>query len=251
MRLSVCMCTYNGARFLREQLESILMQLGPQDELIVVDDGSRDSTVAVLQSLGDSRLRLYRNERNLGPARSFERALALAQGDRVFLADQDDVWLPGKVPAMVDALNEADLAVSDCRVVDEALNELHPSFFARQRSGPGLLRNLARNTYLGCCIALRRELLQVALPFPARLPMHDWWLGLVAEAFGRVVFVAQPLVLYRRHGANASTAAQASTAAWTTRLRWRARLLWALLARKAGGAGRLGPGAASRSGGIT
>lgn len=251
MRLSVCMCTYNGARFLREQLESILMQLGPQDELIVVDDGSRDSTVAVLQSLGDSRLRLYRNERNLGPVRSFERALALAQGDRVFLADQDDVWLPGKVPAMVDALNEADLAVSDCRVVDEALNELHPSFFARQRSGPGLLRNLARNTYLGCCIALRRELLQVALPFPARLPMHDWWLGLVAEAFGRVVFVAQPLVLYRRHGANASTAAQASTAAWTTRLRWRARLLWALLARKAGGAGRLGPGAASRSGGIT
>jgi glycosyltransferase involved in cell wall biosynthesis len=234
MRLSVCMCTYNGARYLREQVESILPQLGPQDELIVVDDGSSDDTVALLQSLGDSRVQLHRNERNLGPIRSFERALRLAGGDIVFLADQDDVWLPGKAQAMVAALDRADLAVSDCRVVDESLHELHPSFFARQGSGPGLLRNLARNTYLGCCIALRRELLQFALPFPARLPMHDWWLGLVGEAFGRVVFVAQALVLYRRHSANASTAAQASTAAWTTRIRWRACLSWALLARKFG-----------------
>jgi glycosyltransferase involved in cell wall biosynthesis len=232
------MSTYNGSRYLREQVESILLQLGPMDELVVVDDGSSDDSVAVLQRLGDERIRLHCNDRNLGPIRSFERALGLAKGEIVFLADQDDVWLTGKVQAMVAALDGAELVVSDCHVVDQALGELHPSFFARQRSGPGLLRNLARNSFLGCCMALRRELLQFALPFPARVPMHDWWLGLIGQAFGRVVFLAQPLMLYRRHGANTSTAGQASTASWSTRIRWRLWLVSALAARKVRGIGR-------------
>jgi glycosyltransferase involved in cell wall biosynthesis len=249
MPVSVCMSTYNGSRYLREQVESILLQLGPMDELVVVDDGSRDDSVAMLQALGDMRIRIHCNERNWGPIRSFERALGLAKGEIVFLADQDDVWLPGKVQAMSAALDGAELVVSDCRVVDQALCELHPSFFARQRSGPGLLRNLARNSFLGCCMALRRELLQFALPFPARVPMHDWWLGLVGQAFGRVVFLPQPLLLYRRHGANASTAAQASTASWSTRIRWRLRLVSALAARKARAPGGPLAADAARSGG--
>jgi glycosyltransferase involved in cell wall biosynthesis len=218
------------------------------DELVIVDDGSSDDSIAVLQGLGDIRIRLHLNERNLGLIRTFERALGLAKGEIVFLADQDDVWLPGRVQAMSAALDGADLVVSDCRVVDHALGELHPSFFARQRSGPGLMRNLVRNSFLGCCMALRRELLEFALPFPARLPMHDWWLGLVGQAFGRVVFLPQPLLLYRRHGSNSSTAAQASTASWPTRIRWRLRLLSALAARKAGGTGKLLAAYSSRSG---
>jgi len=242
------MATCNGARYLREQVDSILLQLGPADELVVVDDGSRDDSVAMLLALGHKRIRLHCNDRNLGPIRSFERALGLANGEVVFLADQDDVWLPGKGKAMLAALDDAELVISDCRVVDESLGELHPSFFARQRSGPGLLRNLARNSYLGCCMALRRELLRFALPFPARVPMHDWWLGLVGQAFGRVVFLAQPLLLYRRHGANASTTARASTAPWSTRIRWRLRLAWALVARMARDAGRSAAADATRSG---
>jgi glycosyltransferase involved in cell wall biosynthesis len=232
MRVSVCMATYNGARYLPQQLDSILAQLGPTDELVVVDDASTDETVALLHARGDARIAVHSNERNLGLIATFERALRLAQGEIVFLADQDDVWLPGKVKAMADALQQADLVVSDCRVADQSLNELHPSFFRQRGSGPGLLRNLARNSYLGCCIALRRELLHVALPFPPQVPMHDWWLGLVGESFGRVRFLRQPLLLYRRHGGNASTTAERSTAGWTKRLRWRARLAAALIARR-------------------
>lgn len=232
MCLSVCMATYNGAKFLPQQVGSILAQLGPADELVVVDDASTDSTVAILSALQDPRIEVIANERNLGLIATFERALRHAGGDVVFLSDQDDVWLPGKVAAMTAALREADLVVSDCRVVDESLNELAPSFFALRRSGPGLTRNLLRNSYLGCCLALRRDLLEVALPFPPSLPMHDWWLGLIGESFGRVAFVAEPLLLYRRHGRNASTTAQRSTAGWMTRLRWRARIGLALLSRR-------------------
>ena len=87
-------------------------------------------------------------------------------------------------------------------------------------------------------MAMRRELLQFALPFPARVPMHDWWLGLVGQTFCRVVFLDQPLLLYRRHGTNASTAAGASTASWSMRIRWRLRLVSALMRRKARGAAR-------------
>jgi glycosyltransferase involved in cell wall biosynthesis len=231
--ISVCVPTYNGAPYVAEQLRSILAS--PRvGEVIVSDDGSTDATREVVRALGDPRLRLVDGPRR-GLVRNVEHLLALAAGEIVFLADQDDVWLPGKVETMLERLGDADLAVSDCRVVDAALHELHPSFFALRRSGPGLLRNLARNSYLGCCMALRRPLLERALPFPHGVPMHDWWLGLVAQAFGRVVFIDEPLVLYRRHGANASSTAEASRAGWATRLRWRATLAAALLQRWLGG----------------
>lgn len=231
IRASVCMATYNGERYLKEQVDSIVRQLGPDDELVVVDDASHDGTVQLLRTWDDPRLKLHANEHNLGLIRTFERALQLARGEFIFLADQDDVWLPGKMQTMTAALRDADLVVSDCRVVDQSLNELAPSFIARRKSAPGLWRNLLRNSYLGCCMALRREMLQLALPFPARAPMHDWWLGLVAESFGRTAFLPQPLLLYRRHGSNASTTAQPSTASWHTRLAWRALLVRALIAR--------------------
>jgi glycosyltransferase involved in cell wall biosynthesis len=234
MRRSVCLCTFNGERFVLEQVASILEQLGAEDELIVVDDASTDGTVALLEALGDARVHLTRSQDNHGPVRSFERALAQARGDLVFLSDQDDVWLAGKVSSLSAALAHAHLVVSDCRVVDAALRELHPSFFAQQRSGPGVWRNLVRNSYLGCCMALRREVLDVALPFPPRVPMHDWWLGLVAQSFGHVTFVPETLSLYRRHGGNASTAAQRSTASWRTRIEWRARIAAALAMRRFG-----------------
>ena len=229
--LSVCMATFNGERHVGEQLRSILSQLAPDDELIVVDDASVDRTVERVQAMGDARIQLHRNGRNQGIVPSFERALSLAQGEFVFLADQDDLWLPGKVDAMSAVLRAgADLVVSDCRVVDGALQPLRPSFFAIRRSGPGLWRNLARNSYLGCCMALRRDLLQSALPFPPHLPMHDWWLGLVGEVYGRTAFVGEPLLLYRRHRENASTTAERSTASIARRLRWRLQLASELLA---------------------
>lgn len=228
--ISVCLAARNGERFIEAQILSILRS-ERVSELIVSDDGSTDSTCSIVERIGDPRIRLLKGPRS-GVARNFEFLLERSRGEIVFLSDQDDVWLPGKVDVMTEALQRAELVVCDCRVVDEMLQEVQPSFFALRRSGPGLLRNLVRNSYLGCCMAFRRSLLQKALPFPGAVPMHDWWLGLVAERFGSVAFVREPLVLYRRHGSNLTPTAERSTATSLQRLRWRAALAAALLARR-------------------
>lgn len=228
--ISVCMATYNGARHVRAQLQSILPQLSGDDELIVSDDGSTDATREVVHGIGDARIVLTEGPR-AGVVRNFEHALKRARGDVIFLCDQDDIWLPRKVQRVMQALDEADLVVTDCRVVDDSLNELHPSFFRFNGSRPGLLRNLAKNGYLGCCMAMRRTVLEAALPFPEGIAMHDWWIGLVAERTGRVRFLDEILSLYRRHGNNASPAATRSTVPLATRLRWRMDMARHLLAR--------------------
>lgn len=229
--ISVCLATCNGGDYIAAQLKSILDQLAAQDEVVICDDQSVDTTYAIVASFADTRVRWYANPHRLGVTANFERALNLAAHPLIFLADQDDIWLPGRVEKLAAALQQADLVVSDCAVVNADLQVLAPSFFAARRSGPGLLRNLARNSYLGCCMALRRELLARALPFPAKVPMHDWWLGLVAERWGSSLFLPQPLLLYRRHGRNASPTAERSDAGIRQRLAWRWTLIAALFAR--------------------
>jgi glycosyltransferase involved in cell wall biosynthesis len=227
--ISVCVATCNGETYIAEQLASILAS--PRvDEVLVSDDGSRDGTRDVVRQFGDPRLRLIEGPR-AGLVRNFEHLLGQARGDQIFLADQDDVWLPGKVDRVAEALCHADLVLTDCQVVDGSLKVLEPSFFALRGSRPGLLRNLGRNSYLGCCMALHRRLLGYALPFPQHLPMHDWWLGLVAEAFGTVRFVPTPLVMYRRHGGNASSTSTRSTTPLSRQLAWRARIAGELAQR--------------------
>jgi glycosyltransferase involved in cell wall biosynthesis len=210
--ISICLATYNGSVYVGEQLRSVLAQLGPDDEVVVADDGSTDDTLAVIARLGDSRLRLLDGGGRLGVVKNFERALCAARGDTIFLCDQDDVWLPGKVERCLAALADCPLVVTDCAVVDGELRPVAPSFFRLRHSRPGILHNLWKNSYLGCCMAFRRELLQIALPFPNRIPMHDMWLGMIAETHGGTCFVAEPLLMYRRHGGNASDTAGRSTA---------------------------------------
>lgn len=232
------MATYNGAAFIEAQLRSILAS--PRiDEVVVSDDGSSDATLARIAALNDARVRVVAGPR-AGLIRNFENALSKARGDIVFLSDQDDVWLPQKVEVVLEALIDADLVVTDCRVVDGDLHVVVPSFFRAHGSRPGFARNLLRNGYLGCCMAFRRSVLERALPFPPTLPMHDWWIGLVAERSVRVCFLDTPLTLYRRHDANASSASGRSHASLRTKLRWRLSLLHALAAR-----GLLWPGASA------
>jgi hypothetical protein len=121
--------------------------------------------------------------------------------------------------------------VSDCKVVNSHGEVIEASFFALRHSGPGFIKNLTRNSFLGCCMAFRRSVLEAALPFPQPLPMHDWWLGLVASMTGRVAFVDSPLTLYRRHGGNASQTAGKSSATTLTQIAWRVSLLWNLFKR--------------------
>ena len=229
--LSVCIATYNGSLFINAQLQSILAQLSADDEVIISDDGSIDDTIQSINALADPRIKWAGCGGRLGVVKNFERALAAAQGDVIFLSDQDDIWLPGKVTACRQALQTHLLVVTDCCIVDADLTETQPSFFKLRNSGPGIRHNLIRNSYLGCCMAFRRELLTYALPIPARAPMHDMWLGMVAETCGTVCFLPIPYILYRRHSQNASATAGKSEFSLYKKLNYRLVLAGLLLRR--------------------
>ena len=223
-RYSVCIATYNGGRFIKQQLLSILPQLGEHDEIIITDDSSTDNTVTLIQELGDPRIKIYPGQRFGNPTYNFEKCLSKARGEIVFLADQDDIWLHDKVAVVERAFDDGDccIVVSDAVVVDEGLRTLHDSFHSERNSGPGLLKNLVKNSYLGCTMAVRRSVLEKALPFPRNIPMHDIWLGLVGEVFCRPVFIDNKLVLYRRHEHTVTTGRRATV---VRMLAWRFSLI--------------------------
>jgi glycosyltransferase involved in cell wall biosynthesis len=229
-QVSVALATYNGTRWLLPQLRSIAGQLLPSDEIVVVDDGSTDGTVSLIESQHDPRIRLLRNPANAGVRASFERALAACRGEFIFLADQDDVWLPGKRDALVAALQAgAVLAISDATVIDGEGREIEPSFMARRGGFRGsFAATLVKNRYLGCAMAFRRNLLDEVLPIPPSVPMHDMWIGALAALRGRVAYVERPLMQYRRHGGNVSPERRAGLAQM---LAWRWRLLSGVIAR--------------------
>jgi len=202
--ISVCMATYNGIPYIKKQVNSILSQLGEDDELIVSDDGSVDNTRKMLLSLQDSRVKLFSNSPNNGVVSNFENALLHAAGDIIFLSDQDDIWRNDKAIMISEKLLTNIMVVSDCAIINENDDILYESYFKRRKSRSGIIKNLYKNSYLGCCIAFRRELLTYALPFPTGIHMHDWWLGLIAEMIGTVHFLPEPLVFYRQHQNNYS-----------------------------------------------
>ena len=207
--ISVCIATYNGERFIGEQLLSILPQLGEDDEVIVSDDGSTDSTLSIVRSIGDKRVRIVgksvHSKGDNGPTANFENALRYAKGDYIFLADQDDVWTNDKVQVMTEALQGSCCAVSDAAVTDSQLNITWQSFYQMMKVRSGKLYNLfIHNGYTGCCMAFRRCVLDKALPFPKGIPMHDIWIGNVAAFFYDMTFIANRLLYFRRHESAAS-----------------------------------------------
>lgn len=226
------MAVYNGEKFLLEQIESVLSQLNHNDELLIFDDLSTDATVSIVHEFkADVRIVLAENQSKLGVVKNFEKALLAAKGEVIFLCDQDDVWLPNKVAECLVALKENILVVTDCKVVDQDLNELSASFFQLRSSGAGILKNIWKNTYLGCCIAFRRELLNISLPIPANVPMHDMWLGLLAETQGSVLFLPQKLSLYRRHEMAVSPTAGKSNLSFLKKMSVRIHLVICILNR--------------------
>jgi glycosyltransferase involved in cell wall biosynthesis len=230
--VSVCMATRNGGTFIREQLESILPQLMPEDEIVISDDCSSDSTLTVIRSFQDSRIRLLESGSEKGITRNFEASLNASKGDFIFLADQDDVWLPEKLSKMKQALLNHDLVMSDCHLVDDNLQLQRESFYDLNKSGKGLFKNLFKNSYMGCCMAFTKRLKERALPFPVDIPMHDYWVGLVAEVYFSVYFMPEPLVLHRRHDSNASTSGNASQYSINEKLAQRFRMIKNLFIHK-------------------
>lgn len=217
--LLIMMATYNGGKFIEEQLASLRSQSYTNWRLWVRDDGSNDGTVEIIRrfSAQEERVRLLEPDGiRKGAGGSFSSLLArfsLESGYLMF-CDQDDVWLPNKIEITLAKMQEMEarfgmemplLVHTDLAVADSELNILAPSFWHYQGLSAnvnGLHRLLVQNNVTGCTVMVNQSLATLADPAPSQAIMHDWWLAMVAAAFGKVGYVSQPTMLYRQHGAN-------------------------------------------------
>lgn len=210
----MCVASYRGAAYVREQLESILAQLGPHDEVVVVDDASPDDSVDVIRGIDDSRIHLIEQPVNRGYVRTFEHALLESRGDVVLLADQDDVWAPGRVDAMRRALANADVVAGNLDLLGEARPISGPLGIREWRLPRVGRRAPIRNAlgvlggvmpYFGCAMGFRRSFAHRVTPFPNWLyESHDLWLALVGNLAGEMVHIDDVVTLRRLHDSNAS-----------------------------------------------
>ncbi|BAN07214.1 Glycosyltransferase-like protein [Levilactobacillus brevis KB290] len=204
--ISVCMATFNGCLYIQEQLVSILQQLSEKDEVVIVDDHSNDNTVEIVQKLKDKRIRTIENQSNVGPIRSFQRAIENSRGDYIFFADQDDIWLDGKIDKVMKSFKEgADLVVHDSKVTDANLKVISNSWnnYNQNKFRKSYIWTIIKNPFTGADMAITRNILRVIMPFPKKIPMHDWWIGCVCQKMHlKICILRDPLILYRRHGNN-------------------------------------------------
>ena len=199
--ISVAMATYNGEKYIKEQIDSILLNMNENDELVISDDGSTDQTKAIIQKYHDKRIHLIDGPHN-GLKQNFANALSHTRNEIIFLSDQDDVWMKDKVNKVLKAMEEenATCVVHDALIVDKDLISKGQTFFEFRNSGSGIIKNIIRNTYIGCCMAFKRDCLEKVLPIPNTLEMHDQWIGVLNDKYGKSYFLNQPLIMYRRHG---------------------------------------------------
>lgn len=237
--ISVCLATYNGEKYIAQQLHSILSQLSPDDEVILSDDHSTDRTLAIAEETArqfKTPLRIFRNDSPLGYVANFERALQQAQGEYIFLSDQDDVWRPEKVTTCLQALQTSLVVAHDAQVVDGKLHELQASYQASRRPISTWWGTILRFSHLGCCMAFRREVLERALPFPShrKFCTHDNWLFLVGQTFGKATVLRTPLIAYRRHHCNTSLGGKKANNSLAFQLSYRLYLIYHILLRICG-----------------
>ena len=223
--VSVAIAAYNGEKYIEEQIRSILPQLSHGDEIIVSDDNPGGSTERIVRRLIEEDERIvYVEGKRRGVSANFANAIRCAHGDKIFLCDQDDVWLPEKVTRVLEAFGSgADLVLHNCYVTDEKLNITDYSFFDLRGTKTGKLHNIMKNSYMGCCMAFDRKLLRRILPIPAGIPMHDQWIGLISEQYGKVVLIDQPLIYYRVHGDNVTAGKEKSS--FRQKMKWRRAFL--------------------------
>jgi glycosyltransferase involved in cell wall biosynthesis len=229
--ISVCLASYNGEKYIRRQIESILKQLDDNSELVISDDSSTDNTISIIESIKDSRIKLLKNQNFRNPVWNFENAIKHARGEYLFLADQDDVWVDSKIDKMLPLLKKYDIVVSDCQIVDDNLEILKDSYFREYGSRAGFLNNFYKNSYMGCCLAFSSRLKSIALPFPEKTPMHDIWIGMIGEVFGNSYFLNEPLILHTFHGQNFSSTGFKSPNSFFKKIKIRIDVLTALIGR--------------------
>lgn len=208
MSSSIAMCTYNGERYIREQLESILTQTIPPTEIIICDDCSKDKTIEIARNIlkeWDGKWKIICNKKNLGYKMNFQKAISLCSGEIIFLSDQDDIWVSNKIEIMLQCFNNPDtiLAFHDAELVDQDANLLYPSFWETMPFDVNRFLNknysevLVRNVMQGAACCFRKSLFKLAFPFP-ELAIHDEWLFLNGLLNGKVVPVKKSLIKYRQ-----------------------------------------------------
>ncbi|MBE9528499.1 MAG: glycosyltransferase family 2 protein [Proteobacteria bacterium] len=232
--VDILLSTYNGSSFLEPQIESLLAQSYTEWRLLVRDDGSTDSTVELIEQYAllhpDRIVHIEDTEGTLGPTLSFSRLLESSTAEYSLFCDQDDVWEADKIEVTLERMQRIEselgaipiLVHTDLKVVGTDLSILSASFWKYQNLDPTLttLKNLLLlNNVTGCTVMLNRPLRTIAAPIPAEAVLHDWWLALVASAFGYIGHVDTPTVLYRQHGANVAGSTSYSAGYFFSRLR--------------------------------
>ena len=227
MKISVALAAYKGEQYIAEQLDSILCQLGENDEIIVSDDYPQGKTREIVMNYQskDKRIRYIEGE-GKGVVKNFENALKACSGDVIFLSDQDDVWCHDKVSSVMSEIkNGADLVMHDASVTDGALNIISPSCFEIHGANTSYFKNLVKNTFVGCCMAFTKQVAEETLPFPKELPMHDWWIALAAIKKGyKAVLLNKSLILWRRHGENVT----GGKTSLSQKIKWRIKMILSL-----------------------
>ena len=206
MKISIAMATYNGEKFIKEQVDSILPQLSKDDELVVSDDGSSDKTIEILANYKDKRIKIFEGP-DKGIKQNFGNAISKCNGEIIFLSDQDDVWMKNKVSEVLKTFEEkkCDCVVHDAIVFNsDDGSVIHPSFFKWRGSRAGKWKNIWKNSYIGCCMAFKAEMKKYILPIPNNIEMHDQWIGILCEKHGESCFLDKKLVKYRRHSGNST-----------------------------------------------
>ena len=214
IRISVAMATYNGEKYIEKQLVSILNNICENDEIIISDDGSTDSTLEIIKKLNKGNIKVIKGPKK-GVMKNFENAIKNCRGEFIFLSDQDDIWAAGKVENVLKLFEKGVTAVvHDVSYINEKDEIMYKSFFEKRRVRSGLVNNLIKNSYLGNAMCFRGDLKEKVIPIPVDKRMsdqwHDQWIGLVCEAYGKVVFDKQVLGYYRRHSSNVSSGVRGS-----------------------------------------
>lgn len=228
------MATYNGEEYLKEQIDSILCQLSVRDELIISDDHSTDSTLEIIRSYEDDRIKIFLNNGRKGVTHNFENALLQSKGDIIFLADQDDVWFPDKIERLSSYMLQGnyDVVIGNCAMTDSKLNIIQKEYYFKQSPlEKTVWGNLFKNLWLGACMAFKREVLWAALPFPKNLVAHDIWIGLYSQWRFKCGYYPNIVQYYRRHDNTASFAGRKSTYSLLYKINYRLYLLYYLLWR--------------------
>ena len=215
--VEVLLSTYNGERFLREQLDSIINQKGIYVKISIRDDGSKDNTISIIkdyiEKYKDSINFIEDNFGNIGVIKSYEKLLINSKEKYLAFSDQDDIWLPDKLVKSLEVLKEIEnrgsmpvLVYSDLKIVDQNLNTIANSFFKMMKinaeRGMDFKSLVVQNAVVGCTTLFNKKLKEYSLPFPSQCIMHDWWLALCANYYGKAAYVPQQLILYRQHQNN-------------------------------------------------